>query len=53
MKTNFDDYLAEQLKDPGFAERFTRAGKRWDALLSRTERRSPRPRRRKQAPCRD
>lgn len=33
MKTNFDKYLAEQLKDPGFAERFARAGEAWDVAL--------------------
>jgi len=26
MKTNFDGYLAEQLEDPAFAERFEKAG---------------------------
>jgi hypothetical protein len=33
MKTNFDVYLAEQLKDPAFAERFARAGEAWDVAL--------------------
>lgn len=32
-KTNFDHYLEEQLKDPSFAERFTRAGEAWDVAL--------------------
>ncbi len=32
-KTNFDLYLEEQLKDPGFAERFERAGEAWDVAL--------------------
>jgi transcriptional regulator with XRE-family HTH domain len=32
-KTNFDIYLAEQLKDPDFAERFERAGQAWDVAL--------------------
>src|SRR2546425_3057516 len=33
MKTNFDVYLEEQLKDPTFAERFEKAGEAWDAAL--------------------
>jgi transcriptional regulator with XRE-family HTH domain len=33
MKTNFDVYLAEQLKDPVFAGRFARAGEAWDVAL--------------------
>jgi len=33
MKTNFDQYLAEQMKDAGFAERFEKAGKAWDVAL--------------------
>lgn len=33
MKTNFDRYLEEQLKDPGFAERFERAGEAWDVAI--------------------
>jgi len=32
-KTNFDQYLDEQLKDAGFAERFERAGEAWDVAL--------------------
>lgn len=32
-KTNFDRYLEEQLKDPGFAERFERAGQAWDVAV--------------------
>jgi transcriptional regulator with XRE-family HTH domain len=32
-KTNFDQYLEEQLKDEGFAERFKKAGKAWDLAL--------------------
>jgi transcriptional regulator with XRE-family HTH domain len=32
-KTNFDLYLEEQLKDPGFAERFEKAGEAWDVAL--------------------
>jgi transcriptional regulator with XRE-family HTH domain len=32
-KTNFDEYLEEQLKDPEFAERFERAGKGWELAL--------------------
>lgn len=33
MKTNFDQYLDEQLKDPEFAGRFERAGEAWDIAL--------------------
>jgi transcriptional regulator with XRE-family HTH domain len=33
MKTNFDRYLEEQLKDPVFAERFEKAGEAWDVAL--------------------
>jgi transcriptional regulator with XRE-family HTH domain len=33
MKTNFDVYLEEQLKDPAFAERFKHAGEAWDVAL--------------------
>lgn len=32
-KTNFDRYLEEQLKDPGFATRFKKAGEAWDVAL--------------------
>ena len=32
-KTNFDRYLDEQLNDPGFAERFKKAGEAWDVAL--------------------
>lgn len=32
-KTNFDQYLEEQLKDQGFAERFKKAGAAWDIAL--------------------
>lgn len=32
-KTNFDRYLAEQMKRPGFAERFRRADEAWDVAL--------------------
>jgi len=32
-KTNFDIFLEEQLRDPGFAERFKRAGEAWDVAL--------------------
>ncbi len=32
-KTNFDQYLEEQLKDPAFAARFERAGEAWDVAL--------------------
>jgi transcriptional regulator with XRE-family HTH domain len=33
MKTNFDTYLNEQLKDPAFVKRFNRAGEAWDVAL--------------------
>jgi len=33
MKTNFDSYLEEQLKDPAFAEQFENAGEAWDVAL--------------------
>lgn len=33
MKTNFDVYLEEQLKDPSFADRFEKAGEAWDVAL--------------------
>jgi hypothetical protein len=47
MKTNFDRYLEEHLKDPAFAARFEPAGETWDvaldrAALRRTERNSQR-----------
>ncbi len=32
-KTNFDQYLEEQLNDPEFAGRFERAGEAWDIAL--------------------
>jgi transcriptional regulator with XRE-family HTH domain len=32
-KTNFDNYLEEQLQDPTFAARFERAGEAWDVAL--------------------
>jgi transcriptional regulator with XRE-family HTH domain len=32
-KTNFDRYLEEHLRDPGFAERFEKAGEAWDVAL--------------------
>jgi transcriptional regulator with XRE-family HTH domain len=32
-KTNFDAYLEEQLKDPGFKERFRKAGEAWDVAI--------------------
>src|ERR1022692_4862673 len=36
MKTNFDIYLEEQLKDPAFAVRFEKAGEAWDVALQLT-----------------
>jgi DNA-binding XRE family transcriptional regulator len=32
-KSSFDRYLDEQLRDPGFAARFKRAGEAWDVAL--------------------
>lgn len=32
-KTNFDNYLERQLKDPAFAARFKDAGEAWDVAL--------------------
>jgi transcriptional regulator with XRE-family HTH domain len=32
-KTNFDRYLEENLRDPGFAARFDAAGEAWDVAL--------------------
>ena len=32
-KTNFDNYLDDQLKDPEFAARFEQAGEAWDVAL--------------------
>ncbi len=32
-KTNFDQYLEEQLQDPAFASRFAQAGESWDVAL--------------------
>ena len=33
QRTNFDQYLQEQLKDPDFAERFKKAGEAWDVAI--------------------
>jgi DNA-binding XRE family transcriptional regulator len=35
-KTNFDDYLKVQMKDPAFAARFKHAGEAWDVALQIT-----------------
>jgi transcriptional regulator with XRE-family HTH domain len=35
-KTNFDRYLATQLRDPDFAKRFEAAGEAWDVALQLT-----------------
>ncbi|MBI3920353.1 MAG: helix-turn-helix transcriptional regulator [Armatimonadetes bacterium] len=35
-KTNFESYLAEQMKDPEFAARFERANEDWDIALQLT-----------------
>jgi len=32
-KTNFDQYLEDQLKEPAFSARFERAGEAWDVAL--------------------
>lgn len=32
-KTNFDRYLAEQLRDPAFAARFDAAGEAWEVSM--------------------
>jgi transcriptional regulator with XRE-family HTH domain len=32
-QTNFDRYLAEQMRDPEFAERFQQAGEAWDIAI--------------------
>jgi len=32
-RTNFDQYLDEQLQDPAFAARFEQAGEAWDVAL--------------------
>lgn len=33
QRTNFDQYLQEQLKDSDFAERFKKAGEGWDVAI--------------------
>src|SRR4030042_3956176 len=33
QRTNFDLYLGEQLKDPGFKEKFRKAGEAWDVAI--------------------
>ena len=35
-KTNFDQYLSEQMKDAQFAARFEQAGEAWDISLQLT-----------------
>ena len=37
-KTNFDKYLAEQMKEPSFAAAFRKAGAEWDRKLRRPPR---------------
>jgi transcriptional regulator with XRE-family HTH domain len=32
-RTNFDRYLAQQMRDPAFAARFKQAGEAWDVAL--------------------
>jgi transcriptional regulator with XRE-family HTH domain len=36
-KTNFDNYLVQQLQDPEFAARFAAAGEAWDVALQIAE----------------
>jgi len=36
-KTNFDNYLEQQLQDPEFAARFASAGEAWDVALQIAE----------------
>jgi hypothetical protein len=36
--TNFDKYLAEQMKEPGFATAFRKAGAEWERKLRRSPR---------------
>ena len=36
-KTNFDNYLDQQLQDPEFAARFAAAGEAWDVALQIAE----------------
>jgi len=33
MKTNFDQFLEEQLSDPTLADKFKRANETWDIVL--------------------
>lgn len=35
-KTNFDQYLDEQMRDPAFARRFEQAGEAWDVAVQIT-----------------
>jgi hypothetical protein len=37
-KTNFPKFLAEQMKEPGFAATFRKAGAEWDRKLRRPSR---------------
>ena len=32
-KTNFDEYLTKQMRDPAFVKRFDKAGEAWDIAL--------------------
>jgi hypothetical protein len=34
VKTNFDAYIEEQLKDPAFGERFAKADEAWDVAFA-------------------
>ena len=34
-KTNFDDYLDEQMRDQAFAARFEQAGEAWDVAIEK------------------
>jgi hypothetical protein len=42
-KTNFDLYLEQELKKPGFAKRFRRAGAAWDIILLKPRHRRAKP----------
>ena len=33
QRTNFDEYLEKQLKDPDFSARFKKAGEAWDVAI--------------------
>ncbi|UCB59236.1 MAG: helix-turn-helix transcriptional regulator, partial [Thermoplasmatales archaeon] len=37
VRTNFDKYLEDHLKDPEFAARFKKAGEAWDVAVQLAE----------------